>query len=74
MNTNKAKIIFLLGTLFLYNTFKFLGKEGNKSPILETLFNMIIFLFNIVIILHKDRTIKMSSLKQTFLEDYFSIK
>ena len=74
MNANKAKIIFLLGTLFLYNAFKFLGKEGNKSPILETLFNMIIFLFIIVIILHKDRLIKMSSLKQTFLEDYFSIK
>ena len=28
----------------------------------------------IVIILHKDRLIKMSSLKQAFLEDYFSIK
>ena len=54
MNANKAKIIFLLGTLFLYNTFKFLGKEGNKSPILETLFNMIIFVFIVVVILYKN--------------------
>ena len=70
----KTRIILLLGILFLYNAFKFLGKEGNKSPISESLFNMIIFLFIIVIILHKDWFKKMSSLRQTFLEDYFSIK
>ena len=40
---DKTRIIILLGILFLYNGFKFIGNEGNKSPILSTLLNMIIF-------------------------------
>ena len=31
---NKNLIIILVGILFLYNAFKFLGHEGSKTPIL----------------------------------------
>ena len=74
MKVNKTRIILLLAILFLFNAYKFLGNEGNKSPILGNLFNMILFLFVIVALLHKDKLKKKSSLKQTFLDDYFSIK
>ena len=55
MKVNKTRIILLLAILFLFNAYKFLGNEGNKSPILGNLFNMILFLFIIVALLHKDK-------------------
>ena len=71
---DKTRIIILLGILFLYNGFKFIGNEGNKSPILSTLFNMIIILFIILIVLHKNELNKKGIIKQTILDDYFTIK
>ena len=54
MKDNKARIILLLSILYLFNEYKFLGNEGNKSPILGNLFNMILFLF-VIALLHKDK-------------------
>ena len=66
-------LIIFLGILFLYNAFKFLRSEGSKNSILSTLFNMVIFLFIIIIIIHKN-SISKKGFKQTILDYYFTIK
>ena len=48
----QKNLIILVGILFLYNTFKFLGFEGSKNPILYTLFNVVIFLFIIILLIN----------------------
>ena len=70
---NKNLIIILVGILFLYNAFKFLGYEGSKTPILSTIFNMIIFLFILILLIHK-KDIITKEFKQKILDDYFLIK
>ena len=52
---SRYRIIFLiLLLLFAINTIKFLLDENSRIPILNALFNMIIFLFIIVLIFHKN--------------------
>ena len=51
---DKTRIIILLGILFLYNDFKLIGEEENKSPILSTLFNLIIIISIMQLLLHKE--------------------
>ena len=70
---NKNLIIILVGILFLYNAFKFLGYEGSKTLILSIIFNMIIFLFILILLIHKKDLIT-KEFKQKILDDYFSIK
>ena len=69
---NKNLIIILVGILFLYNAFKFLGYEGSKAPILSTIFNMIIFLFILILLIHKKDLIT-KEFKQKILDDYFQL-
>ena len=71
---NKTMIIFILSICIFYNAKKFLGSDAAKNSVLSTLFNMIIILFIIILIIHKDDVDKKKLYKQTFLEDYFSIK
>ena len=70
---NKNLIIILVLILFLYNAFKILVYEGSKTHILSTIFNMIIFLFILILLIHKKDLIT-KEFKQKILDDYFSIK
>ena len=70
---NKAWIIILLGILFLYNGIQFLKEDGYRNTLLSLLFNMIIILFVIILMIHKNE-IKYDLIKQTILDDYFTIK
>ena len=71
---DKNLLIILMAILFLFNSFKFLGYEGSKNPIPSALFNMVIFLFIIVILIHKKDLFKKEFYKQKILDDYFTIK
>ena len=71
---DKTRIIILIGILFLYNDFKLIGEEENKSHILSTLFNMIIIISIMQLLLHKEELNKKGFLKKKFLEEYFSFK
>ena len=70
---NKTWIIILLGILFLYNGIQFLKEDGYRNTLLSLLFNMIIILFVIILMIHKNE-IKYDLIKQTILDDYFTIK
>ena len=70
---NKTWIIILLGILFLYNGIQFLKEDGYRNTLLSLLFNMIIIIFIIILIIHKN-VIKYDSIKQKILDDYFTIK
>ena len=70
---NKTWIIILLGILFLYNGIQFLKEDGCRNTLLSLLFNMIIILFVIILMIHKNE-IKYDLIKQTILDDYFTIK
>ena len=70
---NKTWIIILLGILFLYNGIQFLKEDGYRNTLLSLLFNMIIILFLIILMIHKNE-IKYDLIKQTILDDYFTIK
>ena len=70
---NKTWIIILLGILFLYNGIQFLKEDGYQNTLLSLLFNMIIILFVIILMIHKNE-IKYDLIKQTILDDYFTIK
>ena len=70
---NKTWIIILLGILFLYNGIQFLKEDGYRNTLLSLLFNMIIILFIIILMIHKNE-IKYDLIKQTILDDYFTIK
>ena len=70
---NKAWIIILLGILFIYNGIQFLKEDGYQNNLLSLLFNMIIILFIIILMIHKNE-IKYDLIKQTILDDYFTIK
>ena len=67
---NKTWIIILLGILFLYNGIQFLKEDGYRNTLLSLLFNMIIILFVIILMIHKNE-IKYDLIKQTILDDYF---
>ena len=71
---NKNLLIILMAILFLFNAFKFLGHEGSKNPIPSALFNMVIFLFIIVLSIHEKDLFKKEFFKQKLLDDYFTIK
>ena len=71
-------IIILLALLLLFaiNTIKFLLDENSRVPILNTLFNMIFFLFIIVLIFHKNSVSHTLGFRedgwiQTILDNYF---
>ena len=71
-------IIILLALLLLFaiNTIKFLLDENSRIPILNALFNMIIFLFIIVLIFHKNSVSHTLGFRedgwiQTILDNYF---
>ena len=70
---NKTWIIILLGILFLYNGIQFLKEDGYRNTLFSLLFNMIIILFVIILMIHKNE-IKYDLIKQTILDDYFTIK
>ena len=70
---NKTWIIILLGILFLYNGIQFLKEDGYRNTLLSLLFNMIIILFVIILMIHKNE-IKYDLIKQIILDDYFTIK
>ena len=70
---NKTWIIILLAIFFLHNGIQFLREDGIRSTLLWLLFNMIIILFLIILMIHKNE-IKYDLIKQTILDDYFTIK
>ena len=70
---NKTWIIILLDIFFLYNGIQFLREDGYRSNLLSLLFNMIILLFIIILMIHKNE-IRYDLIKQKILDDYFTIK
>ena len=59
----KTWIIILIGILFLHNGIQFLREDGYRSNLLSLLFNMIILLFIIILMIHKNE-IKYDLIKQ----------
>ena len=70
---NKTWIIILIRILFLHNGIQFLREDGYRSNLLSLLFNMIILLFIIILMIHKNE-IRYDLIKQKILDDYFTIK
>ena len=70
---NKTWIIILIGILFLHNGIQFLRENEYLSIQSSLLFNMIIILFIIILMIHKNE-IKYDLIKQKILDDYFTIK
>ena len=50
----KGWLIAITIILFIINAWKFINNPGSEVPILTILFNMIIYLANIILIMHKD--------------------
>ena len=73
INENKTWIIILLGIFFLHNGIQFLRETGYRSNLLSLLFNMILILFIIILMIHKNE-IRYDLMKQKILDDYFTIK
>ena len=73
INENKTWIIILLGILFLHNGIQFLREDGYRSNLLSLLFNMILILFIIILMIHKNE-VRYDLMKQKILDDYFTIK
>ena len=73
INENKTWIIILLGIFFLHNGIQFLREDGYRSNLLSLLFNMILILFIIILMIHKNE-IRYDLMKQKILDDYFTIK
>ena len=62
----KTRIIFILSMFIFYNDIKFLGSDAAKKSDLSTLFNMIIILFIIILIIHKDDVDKKNYINRPF--------
>ena len=73
INENQKWIIILLGIFFLHNGIQFLREDGYRSNLLSLLFNMILILFIIILMIHKNE-IRYDLMKQKILDDYFTIK
>ena len=74
--TNKAIIdwiVFALIIAFFYNGYIFLNTNGNEHPLVSSLFTMLIILFALFILHHKDQLKEDEGnfLRQTHLEQYF---
>ena len=63
---NKTMIIFILSICIFYNSIKFIGSDAAKNSVLSTLFNMIIILFIIILIIHKDDIDKKNYINRPF--------
>ncbi len=70
-SSNRKTFLTLIIILFLIYAYDFFTQKGYESNIATTLFKMIIILFLIFTVVHKNE-LKEMVYRQTYLEDYFN--